>query len=227
MWQTVDTRSFQGHLSDVKQRLARTIARAMWRTGQSLSVRQTIADVPIWLMLSRTEADSVTPKLTCALDLIVTYDARLHHRLRSLAAGIIVIENPETLGSWFPVPRLVALSLHHLLDVEETPEHIAATIAHETTHAWLDVLGYRYDPDRRHRIEAICNRAEARMARRMPGCAALSDYYEVMAERTLAKGPGPWNQEARIERDLKAMQQLGVPGWIRGLARMIRRSGRA
>jgi hypothetical protein len=81
---------------------------------------------------------------------------------------------------------------------------------HEGTHAWLDRLGFGYEPARRARIEAICFRAEIAFARR------LADPEDVIdrAQRQLTHDPSYWTDGAFRRRTLGDLTTLGLPRWL-------------
>ena len=223
-----DVRRKNSHSSRrLESSLVAFIGRMFWLGNRALSNRRDYA-VPVWMVLSlAAEREVGFPKIARALELIGEYHPRTLARLRALADGVIVFDIPGTQGSWLQAVRLVRLSEKHVLGADTAPEHIAATIAHEVAHAWLISRGIKYSPDQRHRVEAFCYRSEAALARRLPGCEKLAEYYEATASRTVANGPAPWSKERRIERDLRALEGLGVPGWMRSLLRRTAQRGSA
>ncbi len=98
---------------------------------------------------------------------------------------------------------------------------LAGTIVHEATHAWLSSLGFQDHPARRHRIEAVCIRAEVAFARRLPDGAELAERYATYVVETLSAGPEPFSRRAKRERDLLALQDLGAPNWLLRILRPI------
>ncbi len=178
--------------------------------------------IPVWtLQPTSIEREVVATKLTRSLELTAEHDARTLQRLRMHTIGIIVADHSGRCGAWLRAPRLVQVSMHHLLNTENAAEHVAATIAHEATHAWMDSRGIQYDPARRHRIEAVCYRSEARLARRLPGCSELAAFYLRLAEQALEDGPSRWSWESTVERDIKELELLGTPQWLRKLVRRV------
>lgn len=206
----------------VRRLLAPPVAKVWWRAVRALSERRELLGVTVWVpQPTPSERHAVETKLGRALELIAAHDARILHRLRRLAAGIIVVEHRGSCGAWLRAPSLIRLSTHHLVDPATEAEHLAATLTHETMHAWLESRGFRYEASHRHRIEAVCYRSEARLADRLPGGAALAQHSRELADRALETGPSPWSWEVAVEADIRELEELGMPRWIRDIVRRV------
>jgi hypothetical protein len=118
-----------------------------------------------------------------------------------------------SLGSWNQDARLIAVSQGFIVDADTRPIHVAATIVHEATHAWLDSRGFSYAPHQRARVEAICYRAEAAFIRRVPGESDLASMYESCA-RAAVDTPDDWSDDAARDRAYVNLKELGFPAWL-------------
>jgi hypothetical protein len=195
--------------------MAYTATRLWWGLCRSISRRSEVYGVRVWHFMPIGDgARMVSERITHALALIATHDPRQLELLQKLSAGIIVMDQPMLYGSWVRGPRLVRLTDSFLIGDEATPARIAVTIVHELAHARLDTRGFGYAPERRHRIEAICFRAEAAFARKLPDGDLLAEEHEKLAQDALASGPGEWSRGAQLARDSLAMEMVGVPAWI-------------
>ena len=115
---------------------------------------------------------------------------------------------------WHRDARLVKLTEKYVGAASTHAAHLAATVVHEAAHARLEESGVRYTADQRRRIEAICVRAEARFARRLPGGEELAAYYRDSAARILDDSDERWSDAAFRGRVLKSLLALGTPHWI-------------
>jgi hypothetical protein len=149
---------------------------------------------------------------TCAaLNLIAEFDPRQLDRLRRLTAGVIIFDDTGPLGEWMREPRLIRLNEAYVAAPATMDSEVAATIVHEVTHAWLEARGFAYRLEHRRRIEAICYRAEAAFARRLPEGAALASKYEERRARVLAQADDDWSDAAFYEKTLVRARALGAP----------------
>ena len=117
-------------------------------------------------------------------------------------------------GEWQQDARLIRLLERTVVDPAEESAHVAGTVVHEATHAWLDDRGIAYRPERRRRIEALCIRSEARFASRIPGGAELANYYDTQARKVLAQSDAEWSDAAFRARSLEKLRELGTPHWF-------------
>jgi hypothetical protein len=167
------------------------------------------------LLLEREARESIENKVSAALSLLALHDTRQLDRLRAHVAGILIFGTTQwEVGSWNRKARLLKLKESYVLDENVEPISIAATIVHETTHAWLEYLGFTYDPARRQRIEAICFRAEAAFARRVPDGDVTAKDFEERAAKILAEPPEAWADKAFADRAATELRALGIPKWI-------------
>ena len=205
--------------------VAGLISRFWWEFCRVVSRRSDAYGVRIWyLMPLGDEARVASERIGRALELIATHDPRQLKLFHGIARGIIIVDHPMLFGSWEPGARLVRLSESFLRSDRATPTMIAMTIVHELAHARLGARKFAYEPKRRHRIEAICFRAEAAFARKVPGGEELADRYEKRAERTIAAGPDDYSDRALRELSSRALEIVGAPRWI--LRAMRRRAAR-
>lgn len=174
-----------------------------------------IHGVKVGVFLPEWPAEVLFTKIRAALDLIRQFDASQLARMHQLVSGILVIGNVGPLGAWHQDNRLIKLREDHVGKTDTHPIHIAATLIHETTHAWLHQRGYKYSPVYRRRMEAVCYRRERNFARRVPGCEELADYYESRARRVLAQSDDDWSDAAFQEFNIGYIRQSGVlPDWL-------------
>ena len=153
-------------------------------------------------------------KCEAALELIRVHAPRQFGRLNRYSDGILVLGDAGPLGAWMRSARLIRLGQHFILRADTQPAHVAGTIIHETTHAWLEHLGFRYSPGRRQRIEAICYRSEAAFARQLSGGDALASYYEACAQTVLQQGDDEWSDRAFRTHAIRELRELGTPDWL-------------
>jgi hypothetical protein len=207
--------------------MAYVASRLWWGFHRAVSRRWELHGVRVWYFMPLAEdARIVTERITRALALIAAHDPRQLELVRRHSAGIIVMDHPMLRGSWESGARLVRLAERFLLSDKATPARIATTVVHEVAHARLEARGFAYTPNRRHRIEAICYRAGAAFARRLPEGETLAEEGALLAQSAVASGPERWSPRAQVERDMRAMEILGVPAWLRRALRwyLVRRS---
>ena len=126
---------------------------------------------------------------------------------------MLVFGTTGALAQWVPSVRLVVVRLNYVMDPETSSLDLASTLVHEGAHAWLDGLGFGYEPPRRARIEAICFRSEIAFARRLTDPKNLIS----RAERQLARDPSYWTNVAFRQRTLGNLNALGLPRWLTNL----------
>jgi hypothetical protein len=176
----------------------------------------------LWIGTWETEAEPILCRLEAALLLIKRYDRVRYDRLIRDLQRIWVLLMPAGLANFTPTIHACEIDTRYCLAATTTPELIAATIVHEATHARLWRCGYRYEEERRPRIEEICLRREIAFAAKLPNGDAVRD----MAERTLtlcATGDywtGRAFHERYVEGGIEALRYLGMPQWLQRLFRM-------
>jgi hypothetical protein len=175
-----------------------------------LSSRHDVAGVAVGVP----SGSDVWPKLEAAILLVETHSPTDFARLRRLVRRIIVVELLDGEGVWYNDSLTICLKLDFVARSSTHAMDIAATIVHETTHAWLWHFGFGYRIERRGRIEAICYRREAAFARRL-GAETLATYYEERASDAL--DPTRWTPEAFVERRRASLTSIGFPGWLTGI----------
>jgi hypothetical protein len=156
------------------------------------------------------ERTSALPKLAKALDLLAVYDSRRFDRLRRLCRGILVFGDIGPSGKWVPRAHLICLSSSYVCAPATTSARVAATLVHESTHAWLDSFGFDYREDRRARIEHICIRAEMAFARRLPDPEDLLE----LSNRKLSLEPEFWSNAQFAARAKEDLLKLGLPRFL-------------
>jgi hypothetical protein len=191
-------------------------SRHWWRTTFRFSERHTLSgcDVGIFLPLTHERA-TLEQKCADAFALLREYGPRELARIHALADGVLILgEDGQVQGEWIPSARLIRLNAKCILQPDTTPTEIAATIVHEATHAWLEHHGFRYTLERRQRIEAICFRAEAAFARRIPDGNDLAELYDRCAKMVLEEPSDRWSDQAFRERKLNQLRDVGAPAWL-------------
>lgn len=176
----------------------------LWRTSPRRQLRGVAVgattDVPPW------------EDLDGALCLIEAHSPVDWSRLCRLVRRILVVEVLDGQAEWRSHVRMILLRAEVLARPTTQPAHIAATIVHEVTHAWLEALGFQYIEARRGRIEAICFRREAAFAHRLPGGEALAAYYGERAKHALTSPH--WTAAAFAERRRRTLEGSGLPRWL-------------
>ena len=191
-----------------------------------LSRRRVIADYEIGALLTEGGAYKVIEaKCTEALALLQTRAPRAYQRLIRHTDGALVFSSTEPRGEWIRPARLMRLQETFVTKPTTQPAHIAATMVHEATHAWLNACGFIYTPDRRRRIEAVCIRAQAAFARQLDGGHQLAEYYEARAQEVLGQSDAQWSDAALAARAVDDLRDIGTPTWlVRIVARCIGRT---
>lgn len=152
---------------------------------------------------------AVEPKLASALDLIALHaPVRFGWLLRD-TDGIWVFGDVGPLGAWQYQLRVIRLRLTHCLDPRVTDAHLACTLVHEATHAYLWRLGFRYPEDQRAQLERICTRSERVFLQRVPGEAALLEWKRSQPEPVAAD----YSEQAFLERARRVLRESDIPEW--------------
>lgn len=92
--------------------------------------------------------------------------------------------------------------------------HVAATVVHEATHAWLEHHSFEFVVERRQRIEAICYRSEAAFSRRIPNGGDEAALYDRCAELVLEEPKDDWSDESLRDQHVQELRELGAPEWL-------------
>jgi hypothetical protein len=200
-------------LFDVK--VTSRVRRLYWSLLFGLSKRRTIADIEIGVLLPETAHKAlIEQKIDDAFNFLTAYGRKYLTRAQELADGILLFGTVGPLGSWNKDARLIRISQDFITDEHTKPVHIAATIVHEATHAWLDHRGFAYAPESRARIEAICYRAQSTFAAKVPGCEEVALEYEECAQLVLEQPDDEWSDEAFHLRAAEHFIELGIPQWL-------------
>jgi hypothetical protein len=167
------------------------------------------------------ERDVFFPKLEAAIALLEHTAPKYLARLRHNADGVLALPVMDALGQWESAVRLVGVNQDWIMAPATQPEDIALTLVHESTHAWLAKLGIEYAEPVRARVEAICFKAELRVAARLPN----SERLIATLNRQLARDPAYWTTEAFRKRAYEQLRSLGFPRWVisalKQLARLV------
>jgi hypothetical protein len=182
-----------------------------WRWLYRRAELHTIEGVPVGILWpSSDERSACLAKFEAALRLLADHDPRRFERFRRNVSGVLVFDTTGALAQWVASIRLVVVHLNYVMDPETSSFDLASTLVHEGAHAWLDGLGFSYEPACRARIEAICFRSEISFARRNSDSADLI----ARAERQLARDPSYWTPAAFRHRSLGELNALGLPRWF-------------
>jgi hypothetical protein len=194
--------------------LSRTYQRRYWSLVFRFAAKVKVLGVPVGTLFAEHPRSELFSKTRAALALISEFDPRQLHRLQRLVAGIFIFDETGPLGAWMRGPKLIRLNEAYIASLDTTDADVAATIVHETMHAWLEARGFEYRAERRRRMEAICFRAEAAFARRLPDGEALGNYYEERAAEVLAQSDGDWSDVAFLEMHVARLRALNMPEWV-------------
>lgn len=182
-----------------------------WRGVFRLATRRTLHGVTVGVLWpDADDAEAIFSKVEAALRLLARHDRRRFDRLSRATGGIVVLGTAGALAEWIQGPRLMRIRENYVLDPGASPGHLASTIVHEGTHAWLWRLGFGYDESDRARIEAICYRSEIAFVRRL----ADAEHLLPELEGALTRDPAEYSEAARRARTLAAFRAVGAPKWL-------------
>ena len=161
--------------------------------------------------------EPVLQRLRAALGLIKAYDPVRYRRLtRDLKRvwALAVYHLPT--GGFDHRLTACKLNARFVLAETTTPELIASSIVHESTHARLWGCGIGYEEEIRPRVEAICVRRELAFSTKLPDGQQVREWaeyslasycnHETLSKSTLAKRYDDWGVEE--------LRRLGVPDWL-------------
>ena len=182
------------------------MVRGVRKLTLTLAAQRSFYGVDVRLfVLGVADRDIAWDKVGHGLRLLQQYDPRAFARLRELVDIVLVEEKFGALhAQWLREDRLISFDHAFIRAADTGPFQIAATLAHEVAHAWLESVGFEYRPERRARIEAICYRSMAAFMRRVPNASEWADYYERLAAWALSVGAEGWSDRAYRERQLGA-----------------------
>jgi hypothetical protein len=123
---------------------------------------------------------------------------------------VLVAYAPHIRAAWNGPLHLCELSLEYASQASTSPAQLASSLLHEATHARLERLGFRYHPELRQRLEAICTRAEVAFAEVLPDGGTMLE--ELAA--TLQLDASFWSDAHLHEQRMTALRKLGMPGWL-------------
>jgi hypothetical protein len=192
----------------------KSVYRFFWRCLLLSARRRTVHGIKVGVLLPTVSAEELFSKVAAALDLLRDHGPRQLARMRRLVSGVLVFGSVGPDGEWHREVRLILLSEPNVAKSDTHPAHVACLLVHEISHAWLEHRGCEYVSGRRRRIEAICCRAAARLARRIPGGNELGGYYEVRAQQILSQSGDDWSDAAFRKRAVGNLHILGAPTWL-------------
>jgi hypothetical protein len=167
-------------------------------------------------------------KVEAALDLVLHHDQRAIQVLRMHTDGIFVFgTHGGGYAEWGRGDKLVFFKPEYVSAPATSALHLAATLVHEATHAWLEKMGFQYSLEHRSRIEAICIKRSLR-------CAKYADAGNELIselEQQLTCNPEYYSNAAFRERAVTEVERLGIPRryviagerWINRWRRLTRR----
>jgi hypothetical protein len=170
-------------------------------------------NVRVLLAIDAKPAD-LLKKTDAAIELIANNDQRQHDRILRLVDGILVFGEAGAQGEWHEPARLIRLNERYIADSSVQAPELAATIVHETTHAWLNAWQFRYVAARRQRLEAICQRSAAAFLRRIPDGQTLAARYDEWADAILSDPESEWSDAALDQHHAEDLAQMSVPRWL-------------
>jgi len=173
-----------------------------------LSARRRIEDVPV-AVWERKDVAVIEERLRSALALVRHHDRRAFDELATHTCGIFVFATTGgSAAQWWRNERLVVLQSEYAAAASTTSRALAVILVHETTHAWLERMGFEYAAERRARLERICNRRALRLARRLPN----ADHLVTWLQREIP--PDRLTDEAFHQRAVAELVRLGLPPWL-------------
>jgi hypothetical protein len=150
--------------------LGRRLRSASIRLAIRMSPRASIEGFEVAQLAGNDPSEVLFGKVRTALGIISRSDPRRFKRLQQDVRRILLLDAGEAAGMYWHELRACVLDLSYIR--EFPPEYIASTLVHEGTHARLR-RRFRYPPQLRKRIEALCISQEIRFASRLPGAAEL------------------------------------------------------
>jgi len=156
-------------------------------------------------------------KVVSAVQLLATHDPKRFARIRRDLKRVFVFWIPGSWGRYFAPLDMCLLDTAFVADATTTPELLAATIAHEATHARLTKSGIGYDRSIQPRVERICLKAELDFAAKLPNAQRVRE----VAEASMAAADSYWSSPERAQRYrqayMDAVERLPWPKWLRQL----------
>ena len=195
-----------------------TLKHIPWQLMVRFSRREVIEAVSVLVFDDESTAQQVFEKARTAIGLIAKHDPRRLARIHRHVSHILF--NAYAGASYVYWMRICRIGIASAL--RDEPVELAMSIVHESTHARLWSLGFRYDDNAtRERVERICVRAEIDFALK---CADATAAVERARRSFDTKWWLPEEIAKRREEDLIA---LGVPRWMANrLARLRQRRSR-
>jgi hypothetical protein len=169
-----------------------------------------VAVVVGWIV--KDDTDRQIAVLTEALGLIQATSPERYRRLQRDFQGILILGAPHIYGRFLATSRWCELTGDWLLAPETTAAAVACVLIHEATHAHLHRIGVEYPAGSRAQIERICHKAERNFALRLPR--DLGEPLIDVLETRLDLDETDFSDETVRQRELKALESLGLPNWL-------------
>ena len=147
-----------------------------------------------------------------ALGVISACDPHRTARIAGDVRGVVVGWVSGADGSYDAATNLVALDFDFVSRDGATPEQLALVIVHEATHARIERAGIRYEAEWRAHIERTCERAELRLAERLPE--PHRAWYVGHLRESLKAPAQDYSDEAFVEARMAAAHAAGMPEWL-------------
>jgi hypothetical protein len=191
-------------MAAARDRTLRLIYGLIFRLSEKGSVAGVEVGVPPGL--------DVLPKVALAIQAVLERSPTDGIRLQRFVKRVLVLDELDGLAEWSDACRTIGLDAQYVAASDTEVGHLAATIVHEITHAWLASRGYKYRESDRNRIEGICFRREVSFARRFPCTVEYVERCERQARE--AANSSYFSQESFVARGKERLVQLGFPRWL-------------
>lgn len=160
------------------------------------------------------DAPASLSKIEEALRLIRERDPRRYARLTRDLESVWVVLLAGALGQF--QHRDWTCELDERFVAEASVERVALTIVHEATHARLWRRGFRYEPEIRHRVEAICFGEERAFATRLPAFEELEGELDAYRGMPADAWSDKEMRRAHFRGSVAALKHLNAPRWLIG-----------
>jgi hypothetical protein len=150
--------------------IGRRLRSISMRLAIRMSPRTRIEGFEVAQLAGADSSQMLFAKVQAALGVISTYDPRRFGSLQRDVRRILLLNAGDAAGMYWHELRACVLDLSYVR--EFPPEYIASTLVHEGSHARLR-RRFRYPPQLRKRIEALCIGQEIRFASKLPAAAEL------------------------------------------------------
>jgi hypothetical protein len=149
-----------------------------------------------------------------ALRVIQTFDPNNYRRLRFGIERIVVTVILEgNAAQYVSELGLCELDERFVKNDKTSPEIIASAIIHESTHARLHHLGFKYEEAKRRRHELICIHRELAFVSRLPNGQAARESIEFRLNNMFDLTDAAF-VERRLTGEREAARYAGIPDWL-------------